>query len=213
MMTPDKVDALAKSRAEVRELVAVVKDHLLKFARASRDGVSEEVAGETALEIIAAVVDPTRRLGVSPPWTPHRYKLETERTGITKKLGLTDHVSNEEVELYITLNFYEDSEPAELFMTKPSEAPSTVGALMDALVTAVSIGLQYGVPWETFSAKMVRTNFPPQGNTREEDRDLFYVSSILDYVFRWANSTIQKRRQSYSDAATDSRKANAPSKS
>jgi len=216
MITPEKIDALMDGNVEARDLVATVKDKLLRFARASQERAGEELVGEAALDIIASVVDPTRKLGASPPWPPHRYKLDTERTGTTKKLVLTDHISGEDFKLYVTLNFYENGEPAELFVTKPSESSSTLGALMDALVTAVSIGLQFGVPWDTFSAKMVRTNFPPQGNTKEDDRDLFYVSSILDYVFRWTEKAIQRQRaltQSERSAASGSSEANAPSKS
>ena len=53
---------------------------------------------------------------------------------------------------------------------------------MDALSIAVSIGLQYGVPLETFVEKFTNLRFEPAGMT--DDADIRMAQSMMDYIFR-----------------------------
>ena len=53
---------------------------------------------------------------------------------------------------------------------------------MDAFSIAISIGLQYGVPLETFVSKFVNMRFEPAGLT--DDPDVRMAQSIMDYIFR-----------------------------
>ena len=53
---------------------------------------------------------------------------------------------------------------------------------MDAFAIAVSIGLQYGVPLETYVSKFINTKFEPSGMTN--DPDIRFATSMIDYVFR-----------------------------
>jgi ribonucleoside-diphosphate reductase alpha chain len=53
---------------------------------------------------------------------------------------------------------------------------------MDAFSIAVSIGLQYGVPLETFVEKFTNLRFEPAGLT--DDPDVRMAQSLMDYVFR-----------------------------
>jgi ribonucleoside-diphosphate reductase alpha chain len=53
---------------------------------------------------------------------------------------------------------------------------------MDAFAIAVSIGLQYGVPLETYASKFINMKFEPSGMTN--DPDIRFASSLVDYVFR-----------------------------
>ena len=53
---------------------------------------------------------------------------------------------------------------------------------MDAFAIAVSIGLQYGVPLESFVAKFINMKFEPSGMTN--DPDIRFATSLVDYVFR-----------------------------
>jgi ribonucleoside-diphosphate reductase alpha chain len=54
--------------------------------------------------------------------------------------------------------------------------------MMDAFSIAVSIGLQYGVPLETYVQKFVNMRFDPAGIT--DDPDVRMAQSIMDYIFR-----------------------------
>ena len=53
---------------------------------------------------------------------------------------------------------------------------------MDAFSIAVSIGLQYGVPLETYVSKFTNLRFEPAGMT--DDPDIRMAQSIMDYIFR-----------------------------
>src|SRR5919112_3000704 len=53
---------------------------------------------------------------------------------------------------------------------------------MDAFSIAVSIGLQYGVPLETYVEKFTNLRFEPAGLT--DDPDVRMAQSIMDYIFR-----------------------------
>jgi ribonucleoside-diphosphate reductase alpha chain len=53
---------------------------------------------------------------------------------------------------------------------------------MDAFSIAVSIGLQYGVPLETFVEKFANQRFEPAGMT--DDADIRMAQSVMDYIFR-----------------------------
>jgi ribonucleoside-diphosphate reductase alpha chain len=53
---------------------------------------------------------------------------------------------------------------------------------MDAFSISVSIGLQYGVPLETFVSKFTNVGVEPAGMT--DDKDIRMAKSLMDYIFR-----------------------------
>ena len=54
---------------------------------------------------------------------------------------------------------------------------------MDCFGTAISMGLQYGVPLEVFVNKFAHSRFEPVGFTKNPD--IRIAKSIVDYIFRW----------------------------
>ena len=70
---------------------------------------------------------------------PRRERLPDTRRSLTHKFSVANH------EGYITVGLYDDGRPGEVFITMAKEG-STVGGLMDAFGTAISMSLQYGVP-------------------------------------------------------------------
>jgi ribonucleoside-diphosphate reductase alpha chain len=54
--------------------------------------------------------------------------------------------------------------------------------VMDAFSVAISIGLQYGVPLETYVSKFTNMRFEPAGMT--DDPDIRMSTSVMDYIFR-----------------------------
>jgi ribonucleoside-diphosphate reductase alpha chain len=82
---------------------------------------------------------------------------------------------------YLTAGSYPDDGLGELFL-KFGKQGSTLAGVMDAFSIAVSIGLQYGVPLETFVEKFTNLRFEPAGLT--DDPDIRMAQSIMDYVFR-----------------------------
>ena len=82
---------------------------------------------------------------------------------------------------YMTANSYPDDGLGEVFL-KMSKQGSTLAGMMDAFSIAVSVGLQYGVPLETYVSKFTNMRFEPAGMT--DDPDVRMAQSIVDYIFR-----------------------------
>ena len=119
-----------------------------------------------------------RRARTAPQavYQPRRERLPHTRSSLTHKFDIQGH------EGYVNVGFYPDGRPGELFITMAKEG-STIGGLMDVLGTAISIGLQYGVPLEVFVNKFAHSRFEPAGFTKNPDIPI--AKSIADYIFRW----------------------------
>ncbi|MGE0760453.1 MAG: vitamin B12-dependent ribonucleotide reductase, partial [Pirellulaceae bacterium] len=114
------------------------------------------------------------------PSRPRRERLPDTRQSMTHKFSVAGH------EGYVTVGLYPDGRPGELFITMAKEG-STVGGLMDAFGTAVSISLQYGVPLEALVNKFSHMRFEPMGHTTNPD--IRIAKSLIDYMFRWLGIT------------------------
>lgn len=107
---------------------------------------------------------------------PRRERLPDTRQSMTHKFNIGGHKG------YITVGLFPDGRPGELFVTMAKEG-STIGGLMDAIGTSISIGLQYGVPIEIFVKKFEHSRFDPSGFTKNPDIPM--AKSVVDYLFRW----------------------------
>ncbi|MEV7780776.1 vitamin B12-dependent ribonucleotide reductase [Kitasatospora sp. NPDC088351] len=108
-------------------------------------------------------------------YRPVRKRLPKGRPGITTSFTVGG------AEGYMTANSYPDDGLGEVFL-KMSKQGSTLAGMMDAFSIAVSVGLQYGVPLETYVAKFTNMRFEPAGLT--DDPDVRMAQSIVDYIFR-----------------------------
>jgi ribonucleoside-diphosphate reductase alpha chain len=106
---------------------------------------------------------------------PERKRLPSLRPSTTRSFQVGD------AEGYITAGMYPDDGLGEIFL-KTSKQGSTLSGVMDAFAIAVSIGLQYGVPLESFVSKFINMKFEPSGMTN--DPDIRFATSLVDYVFR-----------------------------
>jgi len=111
---------------------------------------------------------------------------EEEHIAIRKRLpksrpAQTTSFSVGGAEGYMTTGAYADGALAEVFL-KLGKQGSTLAGVMDAFSIAVSIGLQYGVPLETFVSKFANQRFEPAGMT--DDADIRIAQSVMDYIFR-----------------------------
>ncbi|CAB4688639.1 MAG: vitamin B12-dependent ribonucleotide reductase [Actinobacteria bacterium] len=82
---------------------------------------------------------------------------------------------------YMTAGSYPDGGLGEVFL-KLGKQGSTLAGVMDSFSVAVSIGLQYGVPLETYVQKFTNVSFEPAGLT--DDPDVRMAKSLMDYIFR-----------------------------
>ena len=81
----------------------------------------------------------------------------------------------------MTSGAHDDGKLGEVFL-KLGKQGSTLAGVMDAFSIAVSIGLQYGVPLETYVSKFTNLRFEPAGLT--DDPDVRMAQSLMDYVWR-----------------------------
>jgi ribonucleoside-diphosphate reductase alpha chain len=111
------------------------------------------------------------------PARPVRRRMPRERQSLTHKFSVGGH------EGYITAGEYEDGSLGEVFLTDVGKEGSTIKGLMNAFATAISIGLQYGVPLETFARKFAYVRFEPEGYTGNPE--IPFAKSMPDYIMRW----------------------------
>jgi ribonucleoside-diphosphate reductase alpha chain len=126
-------------------------------------------ATEKAEETIRAAVEKVVE------YRPVRKRLPKGRPGLTTSFTVGG------AEGYMTANSYPDDGLGEVFL-KMSKQGSTLAGMMDAFSIAVSVGLQYGVPLETYVSKFTNMRFEPAGLT--DDPDVRMAQSIVDYIFR-----------------------------
>ena len=131
----------------------------------------------------------TLRAQIAEEYGPKRRRLPDERAGKTHKFTINTQ------EGYLTVSIYEDGSPGELFVRMSKEG-STLGGLMDAWATMVSIALQYGVPLEAITSKFKDTQFDPRGFTGNPEIKI--VSSVLDYISKWLEKTFLRAEVKHS---------------
>jgi ribonucleoside-diphosphate reductase alpha chain len=109
--------------------------------------------------------------------TSTREKLPDECPGVRKKFEIGG-----EVDGYVHAGLYPDGRVGEVFIRLAKEG-SALSGFADALATAVSIGLQYGVPLDIFVEKFSHWRFEPLGYS--SDPRIGFANSIVDFAFRW----------------------------
>jgi ribonucleoside-diphosphate reductase alpha chain len=140
-----------------------------KTAQALKTDAGEKQDQPALVE--AAAVEPAR---------PTRRRMPRERHSLTHKFSVGGH------EGYITAGEYEDGSIGEVFLTDVGKEGSTIKGLMNAFATAISIGLQYGVPLETLVRKFAYMRFEPEGYTGNPE--IPFAKSMPDYIMRWLAS-------------------------
>jgi ribonucleoside-diphosphate reductase alpha chain len=113
---------------------------------------------------------------VPPTPLTQRRRLPLDRTEVGRKFQVGDH------EGYIHVGLYDDGTPGDIFVDIAKDG-TTMAGLMNSLMIAVSMGLQYGVPPEVYVSKLSHLRFEPSGMTN--DADIRSAKSIVDYIFRW----------------------------
>jgi ribonucleoside-diphosphate reductase alpha chain len=111
---------------------------------------------------------------------PVRKRMPQERESLTHKFNIAGH------EGYITAGKYTDGTVGEIFLTDIGKEGSTMRGLLNAFATAISLGLQYGVPLEDFVRKFSYMRFDPEGMT--QNPEIPFAKSMPDYIMRWVAS-------------------------
>ncbi|WP_374929218.1 vitamin B12-dependent ribonucleotide reductase [Kytococcus sedentarius] len=140
----------------------------LSSGKGENKGSADDGSSESA-EAAAAPVEKVVE------YRPVRRRLPKRRTAQTTSFAVGG------AEGYLTAGTYEDGSLGEIFL-KFGKQGSTLAGVMDAFSIAVSVGLQYGVPLETYVEKFSNLRFEPAGMT--DDPDVRMAQSLMDYVFR-----------------------------
>jgi ribonucleoside-diphosphate reductase alpha chain len=106
---------------------------------------------------------------------PVRRRLPRQRPATVTRFSVAG------AEGYMTASSYPDDGVGEVFL-KLGKQGSTLAGVMDAFSMAISVGLQYGIPLESYVAKFTNMRFEPAGLT--DDPDVRIASSVMDYIFR-----------------------------
>jgi len=107
---------------------------------------------------------------------PRRRRLPDDRVEVGRKFRVGEY------EGYIHVGVFDDGSPGDIFVDIAKDG-TTLQGLMNSLMIAVSMGLQYGVPPEVYVSKLSHLRFEPSGLTN--DADIRAAKSIPDYIFRW----------------------------
>ena len=132
--------------------------------KAKKDAADAVDAAAEATKVVEKIV-----------YAPTRKRLPKSRVSRTTSFTVGG------AEGYMTSGAHDDGELGEIFL-KLGKQGSTLAGVMDAFSIAVSIGLQYGVPLETYVSKFTNLRFEPAGLT--DDADVRMAQSIMDYIFR-----------------------------
>ncbi len=121
--------------------------------------------------------DKTAQLpAIAPAPLTQRRRLPLDRVEVGRKFSVGEY------EGYIHVGLYDDGSPGDIFVDIAKDG-TTMAGLMNSLMIAVSMGLQYGVPPEVYVSKLSHMRFEPSGLTN--DADIRAAKSIVDYIFRW----------------------------
>ncbi|MFG2046366.1 vitamin B12-dependent ribonucleotide reductase [Micromonospora sp. NPDC048935] len=137
----------------------------LSVAKSNKATEPADVESAPAAPVVEKVIE----------YRPVRKRLPKKRPSETVSFSVGG------AEGYLTASSYPDDGLGEVFL-KMSKQGSTLAGVMDAFSVAISIGLQYGVPLETFVSKFTNMRFEPAGMT--DDPDVRMAASVMDYIFR-----------------------------
>jgi ribonucleoside-diphosphate reductase alpha chain len=127
-----------------------------------------EVATQTPAQAAPAAAPPEQH-------RPVRRRLPRQRPATVTRFSVAG------AEGYMTASSYPDDGVGEVFL-KLGKQGSTLAGVMDAFSMAISVGLQYGIPLDSYVAKFTNMRFEPAGLT--DDPDIRIASSVMDYIFR-----------------------------
>jgi ribonucleoside-diphosphate reductase alpha chain len=136
-----------------------------------------EVAASSATAAPIAVVAPglpAPQVSLRPNGS--RVRMPQKRRGFTQEARVGGH------KVFLRTGEYEDGTLGEIFIDMHKEG-AAFRSLMNCFAMAVSVGLQYGVPLETYVEQFTFTRFEPHGVVGGHP-NIKFATSIVDYIFR-----------------------------
>jgi ribonucleoside-diphosphate reductase alpha chain len=153
--------------------VALYRDGC-KASQPLSTGSSNDVATDATEVEQSIAVAPAPKPSVRPQGA--RVRLPKKRRGFTQEAYVGGH------KVFLRTGEYEDGSLGEIFIDMHKEG-AAFRSLMNCFAMAVSVGLQYGVPLETYVEQFTFTRFEPHGVVGGHP-NIKFATSIVDYIFR-----------------------------
>jgi ribonucleoside-diphosphate reductase alpha chain len=140
-----------------------------------KEAKSTETSSTPALKTSPSMPAPFVEEGARPP-SMIRHRLPKKRKGFTQEARVGGH------KVFLRTGEYDDGSLGEIFIDMHKEG-AAYRSLMNCFAISVSMGLQHGVPLESFVEQFTFTRFEPQGPV-EGHPNVKFATSMIDYVFR-----------------------------
>jgi ribonucleoside-diphosphate reductase alpha chain len=135
---------------------------------------SEDKSSDVEDEALPTPAAALPALAVRP--VGQRVRLPQKRHGFTQEARVGGH------KVFLRTGEYDDGTLGEIFVDMHKEG-AAFRSLMNCFAMAVSVGLQYGVPLETYVDQFTFTRFEPHGPVQGHV-NIKFATSIVDYLFR-----------------------------
>jgi ribonucleoside-diphosphate reductase alpha chain len=153
-----------------------------KKADKTGDAAGDTLAPEPLLapmpQSTEANAQPQLALNIAPHTRLYgqRARLPKKRHGFTQEARVGGH------KIFLRTGEYEGGQLGEIFIDMHKEG-AAFRSLMNCFAMSVSVGLQYGVPLQTYVDQFTFTRFEPQGPV-EGHPYVKFSTSIVDFIFR-----------------------------
>jgi ribonucleoside-diphosphate reductase alpha chain len=147
---------------------------------------SESIAPPAASAVKTTVTMPAPHVeeGARPPATV-RHRLPKKRRGFTQEATVGGH------KVFLRTGEYDDGSLGEIFIDMHKEG-AAFRSLMNCFAISVSMGLQHGVPLDSYVEQFTFTRFEPQGPVMGHP-NVKFATSMIDYIFRVLGVEYNKR--------------------
>ncbi|MDH5676260.1 MAG: vitamin B12-dependent ribonucleotide reductase, partial [Myxococcales bacterium] len=142
---------------------------------ADDDGAQDSGVPASALKTTPSMPAPHVEEGARPP-ASIRHRLPKKRRGFTQEASVGGH------KVFLRTGEYDDGEIGEIFIDMHKEG-AAFRSLMNCFAISVSMGLQHGVPLESYVDQFTFTRFEPSGPVMGHP-NVKFATSMIDYVFR-----------------------------
>jgi ribonucleoside-diphosphate reductase alpha chain len=122
--------------------------------------------------------------GARPPATV-RHRLPKKRRGFTQEASVAGH------KVFLRTGEYDDGSLGEIFIDMHKEG-AAFRSLMNCFAISVSMGLQHGVPLNSYIDQFTFTRFEPSGPVMGHP-NIKFATSMIDYIFRVLGVEYAKR--------------------
>ena len=170
-----KAVALYRDGCKSSQPLNTADDEELEDDEDTLDAVAAQAETTSATRTSPSMPAPFVDEGLQPPPTV-RHRLPKKRAGYTTEAKVGGH------KVFLRTGEYNDGSIGEIFIDMHKEG-AAFRSLMNSFAISVSMGLQHGVPLESYVEQFTFTRFEPAGPV-EGHPNVKFATSMIDYIFR-----------------------------